>query len=276
MSTYSVSKAVKKAETDVVDHLEYATKRFMQHMNDPNATQEDADELWKEITEKHGKIGKDVLEAARDEMEEKSIGLYQTRGLSREQAEKHFKQKWKEVFDSAEKMRDLAEIKVPQKSINALKFVWLKAVAAVCATVGLAAVAYFVAIQPGLESGRALQQDIGQKNRDFALHNSEMSLQVSQSRFDSIAQDLVNIPSVSVPQPAIADTAVAAMASTPVTVAIAQPNEPEKMVQTTIGRVYQVIPESRRQIQSWTRESNLKFKSWTVNAGFSSISVRCP
>src|SRR5579863_6453344 len=106
MGSYSFSKAVKKAETDAIQEVEYATKRFIQYFNDPNSTSEDAEDLWKQIQEEHGEIGKDSLEAARDEAKEHIVGADVARGWSLEEAEARFEERWKEVKEYGDKVRD--------------------------------------------------------------------------------------------------------------------------------------------------------------------------
>ncbi len=189
------------------------------------------EEMSKEISEIWQQTNQETWDATRDELKDRVMRNLRELGESTEDAEKFAESRVKELWDKAEKLRKMSK---------PAKLLWLKAVAAGTAALGL----LVFAISSGFHSGANLR--IGMRNLASRIESSQLNMQLrmEQEEFDNMMRGIQHPPSVALPM------AVAAIETTPVTATIIPSSGNSYAVQTTIGNVYRSVPESRHEIES--------------------------
>lgn len=254
------AKFMKKAGVDLEKRVEKVINHAVEIMKKPNPTQEDCDDLWREIKDLHKDLGADATDAAKDEAKEHLTGDMQQQGMSKEQAEKWFEQKWADVKDLAEKFRSGDVKDAGKTALKGAKWAWLKIAGFAAAAAGLVA----FAVLPGYQSGRDARSGISDtyERMQFSAQiqaNAEQFQQMSQM-IDAL-KNLTTAPGETVTLPpqlaqaamplATLPAPVAAIAMQPAVAVITRPDQASETVHTTIGTIYQMMPPARRDIDTW-------------------------
>ncbi len=252
------TKAVTKAEQT----FEKAARKTAEQLADPRSVpQSDVDDAWREFADACKDTESTVSDAAREEFKEHILKNMQAAGMSKEEAEKWFEQKWTDVKDLADK-----GIQYAPKAGLAIKMAGLAVAAAVVGGIGL------IFAPTASNQGQKFAENMGRDNVMLAQVEANVQLSVSAERFAEMGS-LLNIPEVppsafQVPEAAAAQPAMpVAAAAVPAPIALPAPVEAIANVpvavevnngsntyrgRTNVGDVYRTVPEAREQIEHYT------------------------
>jgi hypothetical protein len=246
------------------DFIDNTSKKFAKRMMDymdrgtdlilhDQTTQQEKDFL-QEYDELTKDLGPNSTQAATDEMQDRAIEHYVSRGMSREEAKKLCESRIKEIVDKAKALREATP-----GFLDAGRLIWLKVVGVVAgvALIGLAIIS-------GLNAGNSISQHVSDSHNQFEAGTLSMQITANQQEFEDLMRGLkLDLPSVptlqpeavtqapaATAQPAPLPITVAAIAHTPVTATIIQPNVAPQTIQTDVGTVYRLVPAARQQIES--------------------------
>src|SRR5260370_26400826 len=90
-----------KASHEVSERVKHIIDDGVEVLKKENPTSADVESVWQEFENLGKDLGSGSAEATTEEMKERLVGHYQSRGMSSEDAEKFFEAKWKEILDKA-------------------------------------------------------------------------------------------------------------------------------------------------------------------------------
>lgn len=278
-----------KSVTNLERSFEEAAKTAIR----PDASAADVKEAWERVVETAQDTNQTVSNAAREEWREHVLKGLEESGMSKEEAEKWFLDRWNKVKSLADKGIRLA----PKAGLTA-KAGAFAIFAAVSAVVGL------VLSQDSFNSGQQMGRWSSGFDRRMYQARAEDQLAVSQQEFMQMGNLLspsANIPpeAFEAPEVAAAPVAAAPEVELPVSVAAVAANPVQVEVvnngqtytgQTTVRQFYRAVPQARPQIQwhiehgydspAWYRLDTPPLDNWhsspphhvniDVNAGFAS------
>jgi hypothetical protein len=122
-----LAKAVKDIEQNLIKTFQDAANVA----SGSNPTMADFDAVWKNFEQACRDAGSTSTDAAREEVKQHITKQMQRDGMSKDEAEKWFEQKWTEVKDLADRV-----IEAAPKVVAAAKYGWLKVVGAIAALFG--------------------------------------------------------------------------------------------------------------------------------------------
>jgi hypothetical protein len=258
-----------KAVTDINERLIKLFKEAAEVAMDPNPSLADIDKVFLNLYHACRDAKYESLNAAYHELKEHLTRELRVAGMSGAEADRRFDQKWKSVIDLSDRVRRAAPT---VKKVG--EFLWLKVVGAIAAG-GLSL--YGILNQPpamdkNLQRVEEMRSFMASQDR---IMEQLRSFKASEDQFN-IMVDGLGVPSA--PEPARMEPA-----RMPITVAAAAPNRVQVEVTTTsgtqtfvstVGRVYQNVPEARHQIEQATAtpathdsdHSSRFHKEFTVNS----------
>jgi len=234
-------KSFVKGVSDISQSVVKTFKKACDVAVDPNHTQADIDQVWRDFEKACEEAG-NTTDAVHGEVKEHVTQHMRDGGMSEVEAEKWFEQKWKDVKDLGDKIRQ-ASPKVEATG----KLFWLKILGLAGATAagGWVLTAITGAHRPETESDRMYQFF----RREAAETAQMQRLLVSEEEFNIMIgglavqsaplPDATHIAAAAAPEPMPA--AIAAEANEPAEVEVITPSGTLN-VTSTIGRVYQNAP----------------------------------
>jgi hypothetical protein len=257
---------MKKVATDVEKRVEAVVQHVVDIFKKPNPTQKEVDDVGREIEDLQKDVQADSWNATIDEIRERLVKDFRSLGMSAEDADKMVEQKWKDVKDLADKLRDTAP--------KSWKWLTVKVGALAMAAIGM----LYMVISQGTSGGNAVYNRTQQVENQSELSDLEFQVETSQEEFKRLSDAIQNIPSVEVPrEPEVVrlPVIVAAVEATPVVAVISSPAGTSQTVQTNIGTIYRAIPEARHRLESYASRHHSIHGHADVSAPFGArISLR--
>jgi len=256
-----------KGVTDISKALIKTFNKACDVALDPNHTQADIDQVWRDFEKACHDAGYTSTDAAREEMKGHLIQQLQNGGMSKAQAEAWGEQKWKDVMDLGDRVREA----VP-KAEKAWRFMSLKVLGAIVVLGGV------LSVIPGLHHSETQDEKMYRVtqllNEMDASNKALQALETTEDQFNIMTGGLeVGGAEPSEPLP----TAVAAVAEQPVEVEVTRPSGTHSFT-STIGQVYRNAPqEAQHRIEhDYDHPTVYHHKDITVTSPVGSVRITVP
>ena len=255
-------KGVYDASKIASQHFQQAIDKFFYVLTHSNSMS-DVDNAWKELWDACKEDTDVSIDAAKETIKDRMLAA----GWTEKNVDDFLGNRWKDVKDAADKVRETAP-----KVVTKTKHLWAKMMAGVALTC-LSVFAYISGSdwgQNGVDSANRLNE---QYRRDLEMARYQREMNDFNALTSALrAPALPDIPTGADPTEAVRaalpvqiaelPASVAAVAIQPIQVTAKAPNGETKTFTSTVGQMYNDVPEMRRDIRREAEDQQAEAKPY--------------
>lgn len=241
-------------------------------LGDPNITSEQHDEVNSDLDQLQSKIGFDAVNALREELRQRLMGIYIDKGYTKEEAKNMLTPRITQIVQLAEKKRKIIQDAGMSLAGKAVALFTGIALTAGVVVLGIAkgndAEYLSKDIQSKVENSKIIEEFYNEvKKYNDAMRN----LTISKEEFRNFTSKIAE-PNLSASLP----PTMASMASIPVVIEVKQDDE-TTTINSTVGNVYSALPNQvQRNWETATSNYQRSEPAWRGLFGNRTVSISIP